>query len=497
LRFNIGNLIWNFLSRQNISPIFLANVPKFDTRHTQIIAGWCWDFFKKYDKAPKNEIHSIFKMKKKTEEDERNIGLFLQSISDEYVEGRKLNVSYITDLAENYFKKTEISTLKTQIQKFLSENDTEGAEKLINKFVSKVATKEVKWTDPFSKENIIKTFEKEEGEEVLMLPGQYGKTIGGLQREYLIAFLAKSGMGKTWGMIDCAILGALQGNYVLYVNLEMSEIQMNKRFYQRLTMCPSIKMERLLIPVFDCKLNQANDCSKKMRLCNKGIVYNDNKEVSFDMTSRKYKPCDVCMKYKKKTDYQMTTWFREEKKKSPIDVSKVSKRVRGLLDFNHFGGGKLRLATYPAGSVTLKMLESEIDRMVCLEGFLPDIIITDYADKFTEKKQEEYRHNIQQIWTGHKGLAQKYHALGITGSQSSAMRKDEDTRFYDWAEGICKINEIDIGIIQNQTPQEKSEGIMRYSLGKHRHRHYNTMDEIVVLYNFHIGRPYLDSYLVY
>ena len=126
---------------KNVSPIFLTNVPKFDTRHTQIIAGWCWDFFKRYDKAPKDEIHSIFKIKKKTEEDERNIGLFLQSISDEYVEGRKLNVSYITDLAENYFKKTEISTLKTQIQKFLSENDTEGAEKLINKFVSKVASK--------------------------------------------------------------------------------------------------------------------------------------------------------------------------------------------------------------------------------------------------------------------------------------------------------------------------------------------------------------------
>lgn len=481
---------------KNISPIFMAGIPKFDTRHTQMVAEWCWNFYLKYNKPPKDEIHSIFKSKKKTEEDERNIGMFLQSISDEYVKGRKLNINYITDLAENYFKKANLKILKGKIQKCLTDDDAEGAEDLINKFASKMATREVKWTDPFSKESIRKTFAQDEGEEVLTLPGHYGKIMGGLQREYLIAFLGKSGTGKTWSMVECAILGALQGNYVLYINLEMSEKQMNKRFYQRLTMCPSVKVERLLIPVFDCKLNQTNECTKKIRLCNRGINYDENKENSFDATSRKYIPCHACLKYKKKTDYQVTTWFKEQKKKA-INVSKIWKRVKNLLDFNHFGGGKLRLATYPAGAITLKTIESEIDRMVCLEGFLPDIIITDYADKFTDKKQGEYRHNIQQIWTAHKALAQKYHCLGITGSQSSAMRSDEDTKFYDWAEGICKINEIDIGIIQNQTPEEKKEGIMRYSIGKHRHRHYNTMDEVVVLYNFHVGRPYLDSFLTY
>lgn len=481
---------------KSITPIFIDSVPKFDTRHTQMVAEWCWEFYKKYGKPPKEEIHSIFKTKKKTEEDEKNIGLFLESISDEYVKGRKLNVPYITDLAENYFKKAGLKKLKTQIQKCLSEDDTEGAEKLVRKFTSKMATGEAKWTDPFSKESIRKTFEKEDTEDVLILPGHYGKVIGGFQRGYLIAFLAKSGLGKTWNMVDCAILGALQGNDVLYVNLEMTEKQMNKRFYQRLTMNPAIKTDRLLIPVFDCKLNQLNECSKKIRLCKRGIIYDDNKEVSFDATSKKYIPCHVCMRYKQRTDYQVATWFKEEKRKL-LDVSKVSKRIKNLLDFNHFGGGRLRLITYPAGSATLNTLESDIDRMVCLEGFLPGIIIIDYADKFLNEKKGEYRHGLQTIWTGHKGFAQKYYAAVITGSQSSAMRRDEDTRFFDWAEGICKINELDVGIIINQNPEEKKQGIMRYSLGKLRHRHFNTVDEIIVLYNYHVGRPYLDSYLVY
>ena len=482
---------------KNISPIFMSGIPKFDTKHTQVVAEWCWSFYQKYNKPPKDEIYSIFKTKKKTEDDEKSIGLFLQSISDEYVKGRKLNIPYITDLAENYFKKTSLKALKSKIQKCLAEDDTEGAEVLINKYTSKIATKKISWIDPFSKENIQKTFDKEEGEVVLTLPGHYGKVIGGLQREYLVAYLGKSGTGKTWSMIECAILGTLQGNDVLYINLEMSEKQMNKRFYQRLTMQPSIKTDRLLIPVFDCKLNQNNECSKKIRLCRRGIIYDENKEVSFDATSKKYIPCHICLKYKKKTDYQVATWFKEEKRKL-ISRLNISKRVKNLLEFNHFGGGRLRLATYPAGSVTMKAMETDINRLVCLEGFLPGLIVVDYADKLLDViNQKEYRHSIQQIWTGHKGWAQKYHALVITGSQSSAMRSDEDTKFYDWAEGICKINDIDVGIIQNQSPQEKKEGVMRYSVGKHRHRHYNTIDEIVTLYNFHVGRPYLDSYLTY
>lgn len=482
---------------RNISPIFISGIPKFDTKHTQIVAEWVWNFYLKYNNAPKDEIHSIFKSKKKTEEEEKSIGLFLQSISDEYVEGRKLNISYITDLAENYFKKASLKTLKAKIQKCLAEDDTEGAETLINKYTSKITAKKTVWIDPFSKESIQKTFNKEDNEVVLSLPGHYGKFIGGLQREYLVAYLAKSGTGKTFNMVECAILGTLQGNDVLYINLEMSEAQMNKRFYQRLTMQPLFKEDRILIPVFDCKLNQSNECNKKVRACNKGIVYDENKEISFDATSKKYIPCRVCMKYKQKTDYQVATWFKEEKRKR-LNVSKVSKRVKNLIDFNHFGGGRLRLATYPAGSITMKAMEADIDRLVCIEGFLPGLIIVDYADKLLDiGKQNEYRHSIQQIWTGHKGWAQKYHALVITGSQSSAMRSDEDTKFYDWAEGICKINEIDVGIIQNQTPQEKKEGIMRYSIGKHRHRHYSTIDEIVTLYSFHVGRPYLDSYLTY
>ena len=474
--------------------IFNEKELRFSTKHTQAIAEWCWEYYLKYKKPISKEIYSVFKVKKLEEEDRKLIERFLNEISDEYVEGRKLNIDYIIDIAENYFKKVSVKNLKNKIQKCLASDNIEEAEKLIGKFTTKIALKKVDWVNPFSKAEITETFQDEEGEEILHLPGHLGKMIGSLCREYLVAYLAKSGTGKTWCLSELALLGMLQGCNVLYINLEMSKKQMKKRFYQMITNRPSFKDERILIPVFDCQLNQENSCTKPERTCNEGIIRGRTKEISFNETSKSYIPCQECKTYKEKTDYQMETWLISLKKKI-IDAGKVSKTVQSLSDFNHFNGGKLRLATYSAGSLTLKSLESEIDKSVCFEGFFPDIIITDYADKFvSDKSLEQYRHHLMQIWLQHKAMGQKYHALVATGSQSSAMRGDADTKYFDWAEGICKINEIDVGIILNQSMEEKRNGVIRYCIGKHRHRAFNPLNEVTVLYNYNIGKPYLDSH---
>jgi replicative DNA helicase len=129
------------------------------------------------------------------------------------------------------------------------------------------------------------------------------------------------------------------------------------------------------------------------------------------------------------------------------------------------------------------------------ENFIPDVIVTDYADKFApEDKRLSPRHQLRQIWEEHKALAQERHCLVITASQSSAARTEKDTKQGDWSEAISKLELVDVGFILNQTPDEKREGLMRVVVAKQRHDDFDILGEVKVLQCYKIGKPYLDSY---
>ena len=57
-----------------------------------------------------------------------------------------------------------------------------------------------------------------------------------------------------------------------------------------------------------------------------------------------------------------------------------------------------------------------------------------------------------------------------------------------------KLGEIDIGFSINQTPEEKKQGYYRCGILKQRHDDYSLMDEVMVLSQLKIGRPYISSY---
>jgi len=117
---------------------------------------------------------------------------------------------------------------------------------------------------------------------------------------------------------------------------------------------------------------------------------------------------------------------------------------------------------------------------------------TDYADKF-KRLEREYRHGINEIWEGHKAIAQKRHCLVATGSQSSTARSGKDTKRGDWAEDIRKLNLIDIGFTINQNDWEHDNHIYRCGVAKQRHDEFSLVGQIMVLNQLRIGRPYITS----
>ena len=158
-------------------------------------------------------------------------------------------------------------------------------------------------------------------------------------------------------------------------------------------------------------------------------------------------------------------------------------------------GALLKFFEFPSQSISVSELETHLMNLEQYEDFIPDVIVTDYADKFTaDDKRLDYRNQLNAIWEAHKALAQKRHCLVITASQSNTARTEKNIRQGDWADDIRKLALVDGAIALNQSAEEKRDGVMRWTVIAKRLDAFDTMQEVVVLQQLKIGRPYLDSW---
>ena len=113
-----------------------------------------------------------------------------------------------------------------------------------------------------------------------------------------------------------------------------------------------------------------------------------------------------------------------------VEVKKTglnSKKIRNkLLSIKKTTKGALKLVTFPANTMTAIKMEKVLDEMV-VDGFVPDVIVVDYADIIMSEKNREHRHDINDKWLSLRSLAQKKHCAVITGSHTAktTFKKDE------------------------------------------------------------------------
>jgi len=128
-----------------ISTQFLAGITPlhkqeyWDGSGAGTVAKWCIDYYEKYEKAPGQDIQSIYEKEEREDRiDEshlRFIELLLSSLSQRYEEDvEKFDSEYMLDQAENWFKKRSLDILSRDIQSRLSQEDVDGAEEKISKY---------------------------------------------------------------------------------------------------------------------------------------------------------------------------------------------------------------------------------------------------------------------------------------------------------------------------------------------------------------------------
>lgn len=464
--------------------------------YVKTVVGWCLDYYQRYKEAPGRHIQDIFIAHRQGSLDPAQADLietFLAGLSDEYEQAETFNVQYVSDKAEKHFRQQALDNLRKQLATSIVGGRIEDGEALVADF-NRIVRHQSVGVDPISNtEEVVKALDDtQKGDTLFSMPGDLGRMIGPFERGHLVAILAPMKRGKTWWLQEIALRGLFSGYNVLFVSLEMTKRQMIRRMYHNLCALPSKRWatEGFVIPVFDCKENQYNLCDKISRKCNTGIMDDGDKLIY--PVPKQYKPCTAC---RGEREYKATAWHRVQEF-TALDAIKAVKKARALKK-TFLRGGRLKLYTPPPNTLSVAQLQTMLDNWEYYEAWVPDVVITDYSDKFAPEDRaiKEYRHRIYQTILAHKALALGRNILVVTAAQSNTGRDDrKDVGAGAWAEDIRKKAEVDIAWSLNQKPEEKQQGIMRILMSAQRHDDFDTVSECMVLQQLKIGKPYLDSY---
>lgn len=467
----------------------------FSIDYNKTLFKWISTYWDNYGVSPGKEIQNIFEYSKPNlEESESNlIAKFLTELSETYVEEETVfNTDYHLDKAEEYFKKRNIQLFLDKTKAVIEDNDINEAEAMIARF-SNISRETTKWINPFDNDVIERVF-SDEDKELFRLPGILGDLIGPVRRSWLGAVMAPNKRGKTNFLYYFAMMAAASRLRVNIISLEMEESDLCKRLYKGMTsMRDEDDPEDILIPVFDCEKNQTGFCDLPERT-NDYMLLNDEGEIPQYDPYIPYKPCDYCRQVypNDRTKFVPAVWYTMLKR-DHIRPNNVVQTVRKFR--NQYGKDPFRIMPYPMNSANLKRIKNDLDILEYSEGFVGDVIITDYADILgPEDSRIIGRDSINETWKELKALAQERSIFHMTATQANRLAIESNrVKQTNTGEDIRKLNHLDFMAVLNQTIEEKRAGYMRIGLIAHRHKQFDELMQVTTLQNLKIGQFVLDS----
>ena len=486
----------------------------------RLLANWVIEYFDKYQKAPGKDIETIFFKKlnegldKETaEEIEEDI---LPELSDEY-ENTEFDLEYLVAETLNHFKTQKLLQLSSQIEGTIEDGHgsmddrIEELEQLIHDF-KPINTKPDNSID-LSKKNSLKAVKRafeEMAKPIIKFPKQLGQFWNSqFVRGGFISFLAPEKRGKTFWLLEIAMKATKQGRKVAFFQAgDMNEADQLKRIGVYLLKRSNLKKycTEHYEPVRDCVLNQIDDCTKKEREGDsylfEDIERNDIWKLKMPELIKTYEenpdhaPCYNCEDY---CNLKLgAPWLRKIPEVEPVESNDVEK---AFIRFFQKYKRRFKLSTHPNGTLSVKDIETILDTWQDEDGFVPDVIIIDYADLLVPGIKTEFRHQQNQIWKDLRRLSQTKRAgilpLVISPTQADGKSyKSYRLELDNYSEDKRKYGHVTAMYGLNQDPggREKAIGLMRINEIIIREGDFSNSNEVTVLQNLRQGRPFKGSY---
>lgn len=432
----------------------ILNTKLLHTPYAKFVADWIKEYWDIYSKNVGRDITDIFDSKKGLMQDGEvveSISTFLTSLSASYAENEFSNLAYHIAESGNYIRTIHLEDFQNKLDMKIKAGKLDEAEAIVTDFKRTGVAN----SDGVSLLNDIDVFEnafKEESQVALFtLQGALGTVSGGFYRGDLSANLSTSKAGKSWYLAHIAESGMASGCRVLYINLEMRDIEMYQRFWRGLTWSP-MEDSTIDFPSFspELKVGEQIDEFTKYRVVStpikkRGVVF-ENKD-------------DIRAKLKMK-----------------------------------YGGGDIVFMSLPSYTTTINDIEAIIDNLEYYNNYNVDVLVIDYAD-LLGSREHDFRHRLNDIWMNMRRVAQQRNIHVATVSQANANGLDgAEITLQALAEDKRKKDHCALMLGMWATDEDKQAGhvTVKRLVGRYRPETY---DSAIVLQQLDLGRFYVDSRL--
>lgn len=495
---------------QYVRPVWDSNF--IESNEIYYISQWCIEYFDRYNKVPSRYVEDIYFQKKEDKEIPsdliKSISKLIEDLTFEY--DKPYNLQYALDQAQKYFKKRHLENHRRQMKELTDDGNVDAAESLASNYKAPVFDL-VNDLDFGKEESLkrIKTVFATTSEPMIMYPGPLGEFVNDqLVRGNFVALMGSEKRGKSYWLLDMAIRASRRYKVALFQAGDMNEDDQIKRTASYLAKLPYSEkyVGETYVPVADCIRNQLDICDKKERRCGFGIFtggeYTEenlrNKITREDLIEaykdfgEDYIPCTNCSEFH--TRRLGTPWLVPKNISHTVNGDEAQNKIKKFFQDKH---RSFRVSTYPNNTLTVSEIKNVCGRWEQIDGFIPDVILIDYADLLVPEKFNEFRHGQNEIWKNLRALSQSRNCLVITATQADAKSYEKNLlTISNYSEDKRKYAHVTamFGLNQDKNFREKKLGIMRINQLVLRSGDFDSTGTVTVLQNINLGRPFLDSY---
>jgi len=419
------------------------NIELLKSPTLKMLSNWALEYYTQFDKPITiDTLWDVLESNKEFVEEEvyKQLQYTTEHIEEHYLP-RLFNVEYNVKQTEKYLALRSFEKLKSNLETAIINEDPEEAEHSLSTF-KKVEKPIARGIDLLHDiEFITSMFEDQVN--LIDIPGELGKYLGDIYRGDLVGIGGVMKSGKTWTLGEFGKWALFSQCNVAYFTVEMKDFIMAKRLFQGFSAKP--KKE-----------------------------YRNNLPVAF---------------YDEKQKTIRTKFYSARKALEDSDVRKMQKK---LLKRSYGATFKMYDLSDSGGNV--EAINTILDNEEYHTGFVPDVVIVDYADILRPERNapKVYRDQLNQTWLSLKWMAQQRNCVVVTASQLGRAGLSRDAGVADISDDIRKFAHASLWISLNKTKEEHVAGIIRIHADG-RYENHASNDELICTRCLEVGRPFLQS----
>ena len=499
-------LIGMITSPRFIIGIRNALIPEqIQSKYVRKLCSWCLAYYEKYDTPPGPNIEDLLRSSEEEgtldDGDVKSMLRLLKSLDSEFADVR-FNVDYYLTGARRYLRECRMKSLKADIDSSMMGGDVEKAEHAVQCFSKGTMESQERITFFQDDSGMTKTFGSiDEREFLIQLPGAIGELLNEFfVRDSFLVFQAGPKTGKTFLLDELAYRGfKSRSNIALFQAGDLSEDQQRRRLAIR--MCQRSDMEKYCKPrwepVMDCVHNCKDDCGEDFRTCSfkpteKGIEESFGEWVH---RNKNYVPCTMCRK-NDPLKYRPSVWWEKSEQTTPIGLRDVLQHMDIMR--RGFKGKQLMVSCHSTQTLMVSKIDSILDEWEISQGFIPDVVIIDYADIL--KDEPEYARMDKRLkedakYATLRKLSSDRHICLILATQGKDLAEGKELQDRnDFTESKNKYFHATGVFTINRTDEEEIQGLTRIAPLMVRDGECDKTKSVRLLQKLHKGLAMFDSH---